>query len=129
MKNNFKFYHILVLALIICISTASALSSQQDFKPILGTWDVELTEMGMTFELVFKMEESEITGEMNFDMGSGELSEITLADGKLTFLSTFDAGGQTMSIEATATVEGDEMNGTMSSDMGDAEFTGTKRKE
>lgn len=129
MKNNFKVSYIFALVLILGVSTAAVFSTQQDFKSILGTWDVELTEMGMAFELVFRMEDGEITGEMNFDMGSGELSEITLADGKLTFLSTFDAGGQTMSIEAMATVEGDEMNGTMSSDMGDAEFSGTKREE
>ena len=127
MKKNYKDLATLVLVAAVVLTSAAALYAQ-DYKAIIGAWDVELTAMGMTFELIFKMEEGEIKGEMNFDMGSAELSDITLEGDKLTFIANIDAGGQAMTIEAMATVKGDEMNGTMSSDMGEAEFTGTRRE-
>ena len=39
-----------------------------------------------------------------------------------------DAGGQTMSIDFTATIEGDSLEGFLSMEYGEANITGKKRK-
>ncbi|MCJ7680626.1 MAG: hypothetical protein MUP70_07875, partial [Candidatus Aminicenantes bacterium] len=88
-----------------------------------------LTEQGMVMEFVFKMEEDTLVGEMVFEMGGGVMENIVFEDNKLSFSLTVDAGGQTVGVDATATVEGDTMTGFMDTDMGAADFKGTKRKE
>ena len=111
-------------------SSALAFSiNPQDYDALLGTWDVTLTEMGMEMELIFKMEGDEVKGEMVFDMGGAELEDITFEKGTLTFSATVDAGGQTVALDASAEIKGDEIEGNMSTDMGEMGFTGTKRKD
>ena len=130
MKIIFKMALIFSLVLSLSFPSAAGLFSQSgNVEALLGTWDVELTEMGMQMEFIFKMEDDALSGALEFEMGSGIMEEITFEDNKLTFLVSLDAGGQTVNIEGTATVDGDEMTGTMFTEMGDAEFTGIKRKE
>ena len=130
MKNNFKVIWAFSLVLLFGFSTAMAFSAiPQDYDALLGTWDVTLTEMGMEMELIFKMEGDEIKGEMVFDMGGAELEDITFEDGTLTFSATVDAGGQTVSLDSTAEIKEDEITGIMSTDMGEMDYSGTKRKE
>jgi hypothetical protein len=121
---------LVVFSLVLLSSFSTALTAQSDGqKALLGTWDVELISAGMAMEFVFKMEGEEFLGEMVFDMGSGEMEDIAIEEGTLTFTAMIDAGGQVIGIDAEATIEGDTMTGTMFTDMGDAEFTGTKRKD
>ncbi len=129
MKRIFK--TALVVPLILSLSfpaAAGPLAQSKDVEALIGTWDVELTEMGMQMEFIFKMENDTLSGALEFEMGSGAMEEIVFSENKLTFLVSIDAGGQTISVEAEATVEGDEMTGTMFTEMGDAAFTGRKRK-
>jgi hypothetical protein len=130
MKIIFKMALIFSLVLSLSFPSAAGLFSQSgNVEALLGTWDVELTEMGMQMEFIFKMEDDALSGALEFEMGSGIMEEITFEDNKLTFLVSLDAGGQTVNVEGTSTVDGDEMTGTMFTEMGDAEFTGIKRKE
>ena len=130
MKNTLKVTLTCALVLLVGLSSASALAADsQDYDALLGTWDVTLTEMGMEMELIFTMDGDTITGEMVFDMGGAELEDIEFENGTLTFAATVDAGGQTVSLESTADISGDEIEGTMSSDMGDMGYIGTKRKD
>jgi hypothetical protein len=66
---------------------------------------------------------------MIFDMGGAELEDITFEDGALSFNASVDAGGQMIEVAATAKIDGDEIEGTMLTDMGEANFSGTKRKD
>ena len=123
---------ILGVALILSLSlSASGAPDPQteDYKVLLGSWDVELIEPGITMELVFKMDGDELTGEMIFDMGGAELVDITFEEGTLTFNASVDAGGQMIEVSASAKIDGEEMEGTMMTDMGEASFSGTKRKD
>jgi hypothetical protein len=118
------------LVLVLSLSTAGTLTSQaEDYKALLGSWDVELVEPGIAMELVFKMDGDKLTGEMIFDMGGAELEDITFEDGALSFNASVDAGGQMIEVAATAKIDGDEIEGTMLTDMGEANFSGTKRKD
>lgn len=128
MKNMSVFVILLLLILLTGFSN-SVLSSGQSskFEALIGTWDVELTEMEMLMQFVFKMEDDALTGVLEFDMGSGIMEEITFDENKLTCFVNLDAGGQLINIEVLATVEGEEMTGTMITDMGDTGFTAEKR--
>jgi len=130
MKKISVFVILLFLILLTGYSN-SVISSVQssEFEALIGTWDVELTEMGMVMEFVFKMEDDTLTGSLEFDMGSSTMEEITFNENKFTCFVSIDAGGQLMNIEILAEVESEEMTGTMISDMGEAGFTGEKRKE
>ena len=130
MKNNFKAAFIFSLILLLSFPALNALFAQEkDFKALLGNWDVELLDMGMAMEFVFKMDGDALSGEMNFEMGNGIMEEIVFTDNELTFFVSLDAGGQIINVEAVATVDGENMTGMMFTDMGEVEFSGTKRKD
>jgi hypothetical protein len=130
MKKNIKVAFIISWVLLMSFTSASVVIAQaENYKALLGAWDVELTGMGMQMEFIFKMDGEKLTGEMNFDMGAAELEDISFEEGKLTFTATVDAGGQTMGIEAEATIEEENITGVMFTEMGEAEFVGTKRKD
>ena len=120
----------LVLSLVISLSfpTAAGLFAQAEKNSaLLGTWDVELTEMGMVMQFIFSMEDDALNGLLEFEMGSGIMEEITFNENKLTFFVSLDADGQMIDIEGMATIDGEEMTGTMITEMGEAAFTGKKR--
>ncbi len=128
MKNIRVF--VLLLVLLTGFSNVVLSSGQSsEFEALIGTWDVELTEMGMVMEFVFKMEDDTLTGSLELDMGSSTMEEITFNENKLTCFVSLDTGDQLINIEVLATVEGEEMIGTMISDMGEAGFTGKKRED
>ena len=130
MNNIFKMALVLSLVLSLSIPATKGLFAQtEEVKALIGTWDIELTEMGMQMEFIFKMEEGTLSGALEFEMGSGIMEEIVFEENKLTFLVSLDAGGQAVSVEAEATVDGDEITGIMFTDMGDVEFVGTKRTD
>jgi hypothetical protein len=118
-----------VLLLLFSFSTGAVYGFIPQDDALVGTWDVTLTEMGMEMQLIFKKDGDAYTGEMVFDMGGAELENITFEKGTLTFSATVDAGGQTVALDATADIKGDEISGTMSTDMGELDFEGTKRKD
>lgn len=129
MKKILRMALVLSLIFMLGIPTTTALFAQAEIvKPLLGTWDVELTDMGMVMQFIFKMEDDTLTGILEFEMGSGIMEEITFNENKLTFLVSLDANGQMIDIEGIATIEGEEMTGTMITEMGEASFTGKKSK-
>lgn len=130
MRNNFKLIFAVVLSFLLILSAADASVFQsEDSKMLIGNWDIELVEPAMQMEFVFMMDEDTLSGEMKFEMGSGVMEEIVFEDNKLTFLVALDAGGQVVEIEVLATVNEDEIKGTLFTEMGDVEFSGKKRKE
>jgi hypothetical protein len=130
MTKNVKVSLVSALVLLLSFSVSGVLATQsEDYAALLGTWDVELTSMGMQMEFVFKMDGEKLTGEMNFDMGAAEMADIAFEEGKLTFTASVDAGGQMIDIEAEATIEGEAITGVMLTEMGEAEFSGIKRKD
>ena len=130
MKKQFFCTLLLTAAILVSMPAATAAAGQEtDNSALIGTWDVELIDVGFAMELVFKMEEDTLTGEMIFEMGSGVMENIEFKDNELTFYVEFDAGGQIVGVDVSGTVEEDKISGFMNSDMGSAEFTGTKREE
>jgi hypothetical protein len=118
----------LVFVLIAPVSQ-QIFSQSKDFQTLVGTWDIDLPAMGMQMEFVFSLEEDTPSGEMVFEMGSGVMENIVLENNKLSFFVSVDAGGQVVGVDVTAEVLDGEMTGMMATDMGDMDFTGTKRSD
>jgi len=117
---------VLILLLAPAVSPAVFVQSG-DSEILIGTWDVELPAMGMQMEFVFESDGEALSGELVFEMGSGVMENITFENGNLEFFVSVDAGGQTVGVDVTAEVEGENMTGLMASDMGEMDFSATKR--
>jgi hypothetical protein len=118
----------MVLFLIFPSATAS-LAQTSDTKLLLGTWDIQVIEMGLQMQFVFKIVEEALTGELVFEMGSGKMTNIKLEKNELSSFVTLDVGGQLISVDITGTIDGENIAGFMNSDMGMVQYTGTKSKE
>ena len=130
MKNSTSLILVISLVFLLILSTVDASSAQsKDYKALLGSWDVELADPAMQMEFVFTIDEDTLYGELKSEVGSGIMEEIAFEDNKLTFFVSVDAGGQVFNLEVLATVDDDEMTGTMYSDFGDSEISGKKRKD
>jgi hypothetical protein len=90
-----------------------------------GTWNVTMSIMGESAEGTFDLtqEGDAVTGELTVEGQSIEF-EGTFAEGTLELTGSIPEMG---SVNLTATVEGDEMKGTLSlGPLGTADFTGTR---
>lgn len=129
MRTIFKFVFVFCLVPLVSLPAAKTSFSQAaNYSVLLGTWDIN-TDVGIQMEFVFSMEDDELTGELIFEMGSGIMENIEFDNNELSFFVSLDAGGQIIDVGAVAIVEDEEMTGTFSSEMGDANFWGTKRQE
>jgi len=124
MKVTFVFTVVFLLSLTVVDTSAQA----ENYEALIGTWDIELTDVGYQMEFVFIMEDGELIGELVFEMGNGIMENITFENNEVSFSVSIDAGGQTVGADVTATIEGTEMTGNMETDMGGSSITGTKRE-
>ncbi len=97
---------------------------------IAGTWSfVADTPQGETKgELIFDGKKGKYKGTLSTDMGSYELSDISLEGNVLKFTFAVDGGGQTIMINSEAIVDGDRYKGQMNiQSMGAYDIVGMKK--
>lgn len=124
------------LALLLLAGTQEA-QAQAD---VTGTWEISWeTQRGpATSTVVFAQEGLAFTGTAQMAMGGrgggaeGGTREIEISDGKIegseiTFSLAMARGERSMSFTFVGTVDGDTMEGTMSSPRGENPFTGKKK--
>lgn len=128
MKYFFKVTFVFTVVFLLSLTAVDTSAQTNDHKALIGTWDIELTDVGYQMEFIFKMEDGELIGELVFEMGNGIMENITFENNEISFSVSIDAGGQTVSADVTATIEGTEMTGNMDTDMGGSALTGTKRE-
>jgi hypothetical protein len=130
MKKEMRIVCAFALVLFLIVPSATASFAQtSDTKALLGTWDIQVIEMGLQMQFVFKIVEEAVTGELVFEMGSGKMTDIKLEKNELSSFVTLDVGGQLISVDITGTIDGENIAGFMNSDMGTVQYTGTKSKE
>jgi len=123
---------VILMAVVFFFSTITALNGDEKAnKALLGNWNIEADTGGqvLTFVFEFTMENDALKGKMTFDMGEGEMTDISFDGKKLIFSVSLDVNGQTIYVDADGEVEGDKMSGTLSADMGEASFSGEKEKK
>jgi hypothetical protein len=114
---------------LFCLSAAFPFPAQEtDYKPLLGEWDVQTEDGQYTFVFVFSMEGETLKGLFKGTTGDYEMKNLSFEDKELQFSVTIDAGGQTMTIDYSAEIEGDSLVGYLSMEYGEANITGKKRE-
>ncbi len=112
-----------------CLSVTFLPSAQEtNYEALLGEWDIQTEDGQFTFVFTFSMEEDTLTGMFEGPTGEVEMEDISFEDNELMFTVTVDAGGQILVVDFSATIEEDTMEGFLSMEMGEMNFSGEKRK-
>jgi hypothetical protein len=115
-------------ALFVLSGISLMFAQEAKYKDILGTWDVETEDSQYAFEFIFSMEKDNLKGVFIGTSGETDMEKLSYEDNKLTFTVNVEAGGQSMAIDFSATIEGDSLDGMLSLEFGEANISGKKRK-
>ena len=120
----------IVAALIALFASVSLIAE------VAGTYEIEFVGMaaaGPTTLTMEKDDEGNYSGELSGSSGgmteTYEIEEVTVDGDKFSFTMTIEAEGMSMSFEYSGEVDGDEISGKISTEMGDIEFEGTRQAE
>ena len=120
----------IILGLIlICLSVTFISSAQEtNYDSLVGEWDVETEDGQFMFVFTFAVEEDSLTGVFGGPTGDLDMEDISFEDNELMFTVTIDAGGQILVADFSATIEDNSMEGFVSTEMGELNFSGKKRE-
>lgn len=125
MKNFFKYY---VLAVIVySIILAGCAASKVTVTPYVGNWYYTAQTQDGEMDVVMTINETEngYSGYLSSDMGSVDLSDLVIEDGKLT--ASFEIGGYEIPIKGT--FDGDIFDGTSTWEGNDMPMKATRKQE
>lgn len=108
-------------ALVFLVGCASAPSN-----PAVGVWDVNINSPAGAQAGVWTFA-ADGTGVMGSDLGDFEISGIVYAGNQLSFSVDIDAGGQSLSLSFSGTVDGDSLAGEFASDFGAFDVAGSRQ--
>jgi hypothetical protein len=97
---------------------------------VTGGWDVVVSAQGMEmpFTMTLSQDGAGFSGTMSSpEAGEAQVSRGTVSGNELSFTLIFSMGPESMEMEASATVEGETMRGSGSSEMGDFTFRATRK--
>ncbi len=120
---------IALLAIASLMAPLSVFAQAQKYEALLGIWDVETENGQYTFVFNFSLKEGKLAGLFTGQAGETEMEDLTFEDNKVVFLVNIDAGGQEMPIDFEATIAGDNLEGMLALEFGEATIVGEKRKE
>jgi hypothetical protein len=95
-------------------------------SPGVGMWDVSINTPVGEQSGVWTIA-ADGTGIMGSDLGDQAIEGIILEGNSISFEVDIDAGGQSLSLSFSGTVEGDTLSGDFSSDFGDFSVMGTRQ--
>jgi hypothetical protein len=125
-----KISGVMIVGIVLfCLSITFFASAQEgEYEALLGEWDVQTEDGQFTFVFTFSMEEDTLTGMFEGPTGEVEMEDISFEENELMFTVSIDAGGQIMVVDFSATIEEDSMEGFLSMEMGEMNFSGKKRE-
>ena len=96
--------------------------------PVEGIWNLKVsTPMGeQTPVLTLKVNGNECSGSFAGAQGTAEFSGGSVEGDNVSFKLEVDAMGSKITLECSATVDGDKISGELKSPMGPAQFSGEK---
>ncbi len=124
-------FQILTAAWIVlfCLSVTFLPAAQEkDYEALLGEWDVQTEDGQYAFVFIFSMEAGALKGIFQGSSGDAEMEDLTYEDNELTFTVNIEAGGRSMPIDFSATIEGKTLEGMLSLEFGEANISGKKRE-
>ncbi|UCE40748.1 MAG: hypothetical protein JSV17_15070 [Candidatus Aminicenantes bacterium] len=125
-----KFLVLSIVGIIFFSLIVASLSAVQNakYEGLLGEWDVQTEDGQYTFVFIFSMEGENLKGLFKGTSGDYEMEDLSYKGNELSFTVNIDAGGQTMTIDYSATIKEDTLEGYLSMEYGEANITGKKRK-
>ena len=127
---NGKLRYTLLLALVAALLTFACSGYGAPALPAaVGSWNMTIETPLGTQEptLIVSGDASGLMGTMSSPQGDVELADVTWNDdGTLGFTMDIDAGGQSLSLTFSGTVDGDSLTGSFASDFGDMEANATR---
>ncbi len=120
--------HLAIFSLVFALTLPAAFAQAQKYEALLGVWDAETDGAQYTFVFTFTLEDGKLAGVFEGQSGEVEMQSLAFEDNRVTFTVEIDAGGQGMVIDFEATIDGDNLEGMLSMEFGEAPITGAKRK-
>lgn len=117
------------LTLASVSATGASAQTASDLSAVLGAWEMTLeTPRGsMTQTLTFVADGDELTGSATARNGSIRLQNVAFEDGRITFQVTRTLRNREITQSYSATIQGDQMTGTVSGGRGGGrEFTAVR---
>lgn len=119
------------IALLLVSASGTQLPAQSttDLSAVLGAWEmtVETPRGSMTQTLTFEADGQELTGSATAPNGTVQLRNISFEESRVTFQVTRSFRNREMTQSYSATIEGDQMTGTISGGRGGGrEFTAVR---
>jgi hypothetical protein len=110
------------LCLVIMVLAVSA--PAQDYKPLIGNWNMTSESDGdpVKWTLILKESEGKLTADLGTEEGKQPAKDLTFADGVLKFKAPYQGSDYDIELKATA----DKLDGTWSGGGGSGKTSGTK---
>jgi imidazolonepropionase-like amidohydrolase len=95
-----------------------------------GTWALSLAVAGQTMQgtLTLRQQGQTLSGTLKSPFGTTELTNGSVGADGFHFTSTAEVSGRTVEINVNGTANGNEMSGTVTSEIGSTTFIGTRPK-
>lgn len=114
--------------ILLCLSvTFLAVAQQMNYETLVGEWDVQTEDGQYTFVFIFSMEDGVLKGLFQGSTGDVEMEDLNFEDNEIRFTVNIEAGGRSMPIDFSATIEGGALEGMLSLEFGEANISGKKR--
>jgi len=114
----------LTVILLAALSPGQTQSAAQKYEALLGTWEAQAEGMPYTFVFEFTLEDGVLKGKYTGSSGTAKMENLTFENSTVKFTVTVN----TMTLDYTAVIDGDDLSGQVSLEYGQADITGKKRK-
>jgi len=114
----------LTVIMLAALAPGQTQSAAQKYEALLGTWEAQAEGMPYTFVFEFALEDGVLKGKYTGSSGTAKMENLTFENGIVKFTVTVN----TMTLDYTAVIDGDDLSGQVSLEYGQADITGKKRK-
>lgn len=115
----------LSVMMLTALSPGQTQTPAQNYEALLGTWEVQTEGASYTFIFEFFLEDSVLKGKYTGSSGTMKMDNLTFENNSLRFSVTVN----TMTLDYTAAIDGDNLSGQVTLQYGQADITGKKRKK
>jgi hypothetical protein len=115
----------LSVIILAALTSGQTQAPAQKYEALLGTWEAQAEGMSYTFVFEFFLEDGVLKGKYTGTSGTSKMENLTFENNTVKFTVTVN----TMTLDYTAVIDGDDLSGQVSLQYGQADITGKKRKK
>jgi hypothetical protein len=115
----------LSVIILAALTSGQTQAPAQKYEALLGTWEAQAEGMSYTFVFEFFLEDGVLKGKYTGTSGTSKMENLTFENSTVKFTVTVN----TMTLDYTAVIDGDNLSGQVSLQYGQADITGKKRKK